>query len=103
MPLKRPGFRVHAKRWEQEIQATLFCEVEGGEHGIRRAYVLPFLPRQGDELAVGFDGDYMTVECVFWCPDEGLTVQFEDEPLRTLEEMKRWGWVEEVIPAPSVS
>lgn len=76
-------YPVTAKRWEQDLPVTLVVEIPDAKDAghrveVRKSQVLPFLPRRHDELAVGRDGDYLTVDMVFWSPEEGLTVWFAE-------------------------
>jgi hypothetical protein len=82
---------IHAKQWPQQIPAVLFVELPDGRTA-RRTFELPFLPRPGDELAVGWGGDYMTVSQVFWSPDEGVGVWFRTEPHMTFEKVSSAHW-----------
>lgn len=98
-PRPRIGHRVHAKRWEQEIPAVLVLEIkEAGEtYEMRINMVLPFLPRPGDQLGVGPDQDYLQVDEVFWCKDEGLAVWFTPEPTNrrhAVDLFTEAGWLE---------
>ena len=74
----RRGVKVVAKEWHQQVPAILVVDREEGEY--RKDAVLPFLPRAGDELGVGPRGDYIKVETVYWCAEDGLTVWFVDKP-----------------------
>ncbi len=92
------GIPMVAKRWEQEVPVVLVVEVIGaGKDGeyleLRKPATLPFLPRTGDELAVGWSGDYMTVETVFWSPEDGIAVWFDGlQGDRLPELLGKEGW-----------
>lgn len=77
--MKPRGVRLVAKRWEQIVPVTLVVAVQGTAAELAKANTLPFLPRADDELGVGFDGDYMTVDTVYWCAEDGITVWFKDQ------------------------
>jgi hypothetical protein len=68
--------------WEQAIPVTLAVPVieDDDEYEVlHKGATLPFIPRVGDVLAVGYRNDFLTVERVFWSKFAGLEIWFEDK------------------------
>lgn len=93
--MTKTRYPLQAKRWQQEVPVLLAIESTSADgnrdDAVCKQAVLPFLPRPDDELGVGADGDFITVEQVFWCPAEGITVWFCREE-RRLDRLLADGW-----------
>jgi hypothetical protein len=54
----------------------------------------PFLPRQGDMIAVTPEGSLLQVRTVYWSEEDGFEVNFEYDDLEHSKNLKASGWTE---------
>jgi hypothetical protein len=94
----RKGYVAVAKTLETLVTVTLMVDAssaankDGGDTLTKQA-VLPFLPRKFDLIGVGPGGDYLEVDQLFWCPDEGFTVWISDsDGDEKFERFRADGW-----------
>jgi len=79
---------------------SILFEVETGDETdpaiLSKRASLPFLPRKGDWVSPAEDDDLREVNALYWTPEAGFAVWFENEtqPRSVVEGMKRNGWAE---------
>lgn len=69
---------------------------------IRRTVEMPYVPREGDLLCVGADGDLMEVDKLIWSPREGIEAWFlAIDEIGIAARMLEQGWERDQMALPA--
>ena len=80
----------------QKITFAILGVIQGTKNDveIRKTMDFPFVPRMGDTIATTEEEDALVVDNIYWSPDEGTVVFFQDMEFSPagLKEREEQGW-----------